>query len=112
MAEAKHTPGPWRIVENRPNKWTKAPTISVVGPPDPQEDGAYVKICLINGADKANARLIAAAPDMATEIRKQIDWLKHARPDCAGLVRGSILNGFDQSIKYLEAVLAKAEGRS
>ncbi len=59
---------------------------------------------------EANARLIAAAPDMATEIRKQIDWLKHAKTRVAG--PESIMLGFDQSIKYLEAVLAKAEGRA
>lgn len=55
--------------------------------------------------------MFAAAPDMAGEIRKQIGWLKHARAECSGLIRGSLLTGFDQSIKYLTAVLAKAEGR-
>lgn len=58
----------------------------------------------------AHANMIAAAPEMAIEIAKQIDWLKHARAECAGSVRGSLLNGFDQSIKYLTAVLAKANG--
>lgn len=59
---------------------------------------------------RATGKLLAAAPDMADEIKKQIDWLKHARAECAGKVRGSLLTGFDQSIKYLTAVLAEARG--
>ncbi len=108
MSEAQHTPGPWSTDPDTMHQ-------SVL-----DANGVMVADCAIFGigledsrSDRAceeNARLIAAAPDMAAEIAKQIDWLKHARTECAGVIRGSLLNGFDQSIKYLTAVLAKARG--
>lgn len=116
---AGHTPGPWHTEDvtfyspiAKDKEWVE---IWTRGP-----DGGKQNIVALSGygeegfelkTQKANARLIAAAPDMAGEIRKQIGWLKHARAECSGLIRGSLLTGFDQSIKYLTAVLAKAEGR-
>lgn len=52
-----------------------------------------------------------AAPDMLSELRKQIDWLRHIRPQLTGKVPGSVINGLDQSVKYMTAAIAKAEGR-
>jgi hypothetical protein len=59
----------------------------------------------------ANARLSAPDTELADAIEKQIAWLKHARAECAGAVRGSTLTGFDESIKRLTAVLTKASGQ-
>lgn len=104
----KHTPGPWYVrgapgtfQHEQPRDITSGPTLIATA-------------CMVNnmrGETLANARLIAAAPEMAEEIRKQIAWLKHARSECKGVIRESLLTGFDQSIKFLSAVLAKAEGR-
>lgn len=107
MTRTTHTPGPWNTTAN----W-KTGDLTIISA-DCLSQGVIgtVNVSRNNGADyAANARLIAAAPEMAIEIKKQIDWLKHARTECAGAVRGSLLNGFDQSIKYLTAVLAKATG--
>lgn len=60
----------------------------------------------------ANAHLVAAAPDLLDEARKQVAWLRHLREEAVGSMRVSLITGIDQSIKYLSAVIAKAEGRS
>ena len=96
----KHTPGPWTVETGNFHVSVRAPsrmigdTRLIGGKPDDE--------------NLANARLWAAAPDMADEIRKQIDWLKHARAELQGVARESLLLGFDQSIKYLTTALAKA----
>ena len=61
---------------------------------------------------EANARLIAAAPDMLAEIDKQIKWLRHLRAEIDDSIRPSLLMGIDQSIKYLDLVSAKARGET
>lgn len=58
----------------------------------------------------AFGRLAAAAPEMAEEISKEIEWLKHLRAESKGVLRESLLFGIDQSIKYLSRTLAKARG--
>lgn len=107
---SKHTPGPW-----------------VVGPVDDTvvthlgADGVRREVAQIDGdynepdlwpVMEANARLIAAAPDLLDEARKQVTWLRHLRTEAVGSLRGSLIDGIDQSIKYLSAAIAKAEGRS
>jgi len=59
--------------------------------------------------NEADARLFAAAPDMYVELMKQRDWLLHIKGQIQA--PNSILLGFDQSIKYINRVLAQAEGR-
>ncbi|NJL06825.1 MAG: hypothetical protein HC900_00115 [Methylacidiphilales bacterium] len=58
------------------------------------------------------ARMIAAAPDLLQQAKREVDWLRHIRPRIAGRVPGSILTEFDQAIKALSAVIAKTEGHS
>lgn len=105
----KHTPGPW-IATGWENTVVNIPDIY---------SGGHLTICVYPASGQAprseavaNARLIAAAPDMAAEISKQIDWLKHARAELQGVARESLLLGFAQSIKYLSAALAKATGKA
>ena len=102
MTHSKHTPGPWTI----------------------EADGSHIMIgasgngtiavmrCPLSGTDKtkqANARLIAAAPEMLAELVKQRDWLLHVKPQINA--PESVMLGFDQSIKYLDALIAKARGK-
>lgn len=57
---------------------------------------------------RANARLIAAAPDMLDELQKQLTWLKHIQPQVEA--PSSVMLGFEQSIKCLNAVIEQASG--
>lgn len=73
MSAAKHTPGPWSVsVETRPHSETSW----YVTAPDPDSRGGAIEVpfhiglaggnqrTLQSGRTEANARLIAAAPDM------------------------------------------------
>lgn len=104
---SKHTPGPW-----------------VVGPVDDcvvthmGSDGVRYTVAEIDGdynqpdtwpIMEANARLIAAAPDLLNECKKQVDWLRHIKPQITG--PSSVMLGVEQSITYIAAAIAKAEGQ-
>lgn len=70
---SKHTPGPWRTIESA-NKTTR----TVVGPDFPGQGYiADVNLCRTNDAQdvdgEANARLIAAAPELLAACRKVIE---------------------------------------
>lgn len=104
---SKYTDGPWML--DGPDEFGD---YNVVSPEGPSAVAAVVSNLRDPEQVAANARLVAASPEMAVEIRKQITWLRHLRSEAAGKLSGFLLSGIDQSIKYLSAVLDKAEGRS
>lgn len=96
-----HTPGPWTVTKGRrcwsidapsqsprefPTRWLIAETVS-------DED-----------ADEANARLIAAAPELLEALRDLCD----AIPDETAKADQPLLGWIDQA----RATIAKVEGRS
>jgi len=106
----RHTPGPWVL-----DGYNMSSVIRCIRPRGHIEAvhtcGDYETIADCHGDNwRPNARLIAAAPDLLSEAKKQLDWLRHIRTRVAGAVPGSILNGIDQSIKAFSAVIDKAEG--
>lgn len=54
-----------------------------------------------------NARLIAQAPIMYKELKKQLDWLKHIKSQVN--LPYSVTLGFEQSIKAIRTVLNQVE---
>jgi len=98
-----HTPGPWEVAQ-RTTPGQFVTETHIIGPHN--DHVALVGPCEID----ANARLIAAAPDLLDEARKQVTWLRHLRTEAVGSLRGSLIDGIDQSIKYLSAAIAKAKG--
>lgn len=104
MSESKHTPGPWKV-----SPTDDTVVIDATGAEVAAIDGDY------NDPDtwpqmEANARLIAAAPDLLSEAKKQVEWLRMLRDQ---LPQWDI-DGFevDKRIAALEDAIAKAEGRS
>jgi hypothetical protein len=96
-----HTPGPW-IVENGLQVWRDGPSAA-----------RSPRICTLrNAADPvdqlpadqmaANARLIAAAPDMCEALKTLLFNCRH----------GNGLEAQYQALDKAESALAKAEGRS
>lgn len=50
--------------------------------------------------------------ELMSELRTQLDWLRHIEPRVKELtMAGSVLLGVQQSIKYISAAISKAEGR-
>lgn len=95
-----HTPGPWKavdaFVENNPNRWLVArggwggPNIADCGP----------------GAE-ADARLIAAAPELLAAIEDLLFTAEALRDDCES---HDGICGDPESFKIARAAIAKATG--
>jgi hypothetical protein len=67
---SKHTKGPWEFKEVAPGHTYRTKRRSwAVGVSDTREGIAYVY-----GDDEANARLIAAAPDMYASLKEMIGY--------------------------------------
>lgn len=73
MTNTKHTPGPWKAVEHHG-------AIDVMGVgsgvcrvfTDPNQNSLPTM-----PQARANARLIAAAPDLLAALRKAMEWVEH-----------------------------------
>lgn len=90
MSEAKHTPGPWRgDCEIIGNSRVVATTAWCSG---------------FKEEDEANARLIAAAPDLLAALKRITAGLSDAE-DLRALIKGD-------EVKQARAAIAKAEPRS
>jgi hypothetical protein len=94
MPEAKHTPGPWFLFGNPAH---------CVGGPHPQNDTAGVAMCGMRlrtpEEGEANARLIAAAPDLLAACEEFEAYHQH----------GS-LDQFPALCSQIRAAIAKAKG--
>ena len=98
------TRGPWRIVRNVANRHDPLGSISIVGEKD--GDGWSSKVALVNFRNEANARLIAAAPELYETLKALIDALPSSEEMAArGKAEGPML-------VQARAAIAKAEGRS
>ena len=77
MSESKHTPGPWEAVKetNSSRGWLVWPSARECQEPYPIA-GITLKGKL--GEEDANARLIAAAPDMAEALDNLLTWAEHS----------------------------------
>ena len=64
---SEHTPGPWTARPQTGPQW---------GVTHGDSEFAFICNCFtLHGNDEANARLIAAAPDMLEALKQSLDWL-------------------------------------
>ena len=95
----KHAPGPWFIWEG--GVYSGRPKVMKRG----ELSGYDARICEIDDMDgtarsrKANARLIAAAPDLLDELLSVLDWAVTERAPLRA-----------QEIESIRKVIAKATG--
>ena len=98
---AAHTPGPWRYEAAEPAGVNLKRAHWRVG----QADAPARGVALAFGDDEANARLIAAAPDMLEALKDIIEQAERSirplPPDLADSIR-----------VFGKQAVAKAEGRS
>lgn len=107
MSKAQHTPGPWRVDRQNPSPTTGEWMIAG------QKPGylAEVRDCGSGDVD-ANARLIAAAPELLEALEHQLAWLISAEVEL-----GSALNlGYAANVQKavtvekMRAAIAAAKG--
>jgi hypothetical protein len=100
---AQHTPGPWRVTRDAyiiPAAHAGRPIGAHVDPETDRATYAHV-ICTMAqrfGIDAANARLIAAAPELLTELQ--------------GALMALEAYGFTQQAGTARAAIAKATGET
>jgi len=89
----EHTPGRWDVIEGEPHTIVSG------------EGDHIADIWLVaNGFKEANARLMAAAPDMLEALKRLLEWSDHD-PNC--IDNCPVCNAY---VNAKEAI-AKAEGR-
>jgi hypothetical protein len=71
IREMTHTPGPWRVEISN-----KSPSLNIVGANN-YPIGRIPCTPSICSDDEANARLIAAAPDLLSALRDMTDMFEH-----------------------------------
>lgn len=111
--KAQHTPGPWRNHDFKDKRHNEYAVMSETGH---QDDGGAVKVCSVWAGRKnhvgwavgeANARLIAAAPELLDELRS---ILTNYRTDGASDSRGGVTLSRAREMR-IEHLIAKAEGK-
>lgn len=104
---SKHTPGPWSVIfgtditgiENDPENGC----VGLV-------DVAHVYMRTVTGRHEANARLIAAAPELLKALKKlitQFDSEIHNEYDRTGMLESRLAEA-----NHAREVIAKAEGNT
>lgn len=118
-----HTPGPWSV---EPLQWDHGASIAIVssGPdayivatiaPENEEDEPDMHTAKRGPCDEANARLMAAAPELLCVARLALDFVEREseqRDSSGETVPGSeYVNEPKALIAELSAAIAKAEAK-
>ena len=113
MTDSKHTPGPWSIY-GKPGDYPgieagQIPfSVVVFGFPDEYHP------CGIQGRDsnemQANARLIAAAPDLLEALRTCVAVIEIQQRFCESTAEGKA--AWDETLDHARAAIAKATGNA
>ncbi len=119
MSETKHTPGPWQFVRCEFNCDDKSNVLcpgSVISGEDVNDpNGRFIARIETTGTEIANARLIAAAPELLAALQDALVQMGRwklsddAHADRFGRMRDT---GIDQAIAAARAAIAKAKGES
>ena len=101
--EAGHTPGPWRLYDVQADAWTRQVWTD--------EGHGSVMIATAGGVDKdANARLIAAAPELLAESENAWDCLSAILEDPHNSLSLEDRDAALAAIAGLRAAIKKAKG--
>lgn len=97
---AKHTPGPWKATET-----------GGIFSPEPHSSHVASVNQYPNGAESdANARLIAAAPELLAALKSCADFMQ-AWANNPKHVTQNRINAFNEQAKFARDAIAKAKGQ-
>lgn len=95
---SKHTPGPWHVAEEMDDDDNVLYTV--------EADNLPVADIYRKAEHEANARLIAAAPELLEALKELIAWDLESLPGEVSLG----YSGIEQDIAHAKAAIAKALG--
>ena len=98
-----HTAGPWQYIKSQEDDVQNGSEhFSILT--GESDDGWFIADLLngLNQEAEANARLIAAAPDLLEALHLAVDMIEPAYPEA----------DLDPDVKQIRAAIAKAEGNS
>jgi hypothetical protein len=100
----KHTPGPWKY-----DRYGYIESPSTGLPICSMQPAGNLEA---KARQRANAALIAAAPDMLAALREAWNVLCYAAQESEGKVRKEIVGGWIHHAAIINAIVVKAEGKS
>lgn len=104
---SKHTPGPWKVDDKTVGRYA----------------GVNIETCLLDrvasaghspfelAEKQANARLIAAAPELLGWLKAVVRQMEYERPKAEKIYTNGFTGLFGMQ-ENLEAIIAKAEGKN
>ena len=101
MSEIKHTPGPWHAILTRAGFYIQAEYHVIVDTAD--QNGWYGTI-----DSEANARLIAAAPELLGALEYMLSGWRYIQQDPKHREIYGV--GWERAQRLAEAAIAKAKG--
>jgi hypothetical protein len=104
MNDWKFTPGPW-VIAHEINVVALNGRRVIAGTGSYQ-DNQRTELVLVE--NKANACLIAAAPELLAALEAARDWIEARLPDSTPIMRG----GGQQKLDKIRAAIAKAKGEA
>lgn len=113
---SKYTPGPWERFRAerkvRPNVWTISaePTEHEKSLCTEEGDQPEGEIIVDGEMSEANARLIAAAPELLGWLKAVVRQMEYERPKAEKIYTNGFTGLFGMQ-ENLEAIIAKAEGK-
>ncbi len=114
--ETKHTPGPWTVIKSNDKSkyavnWLEiSPGVVSSSEYSTSRWGESETYCGVR-ITEANARLIAAAPDLLA-VARQIEWLATAGEDRDGVPYQPTASDWMRLWSQARDAIAKAEGRA
>lgn len=102
---SKHTPGPWLIIPEG-DEWSSGRIATIEPKPETMVETNYWTVAEVNyrrDEHLANAKLIAAAPDLLAELIVLRDTLPHV-----GLAAATRV----EMLRRIEKAIARAKGES
>ena len=109
MTNAQHIPGPWQVEARTGYNERQNCEVLVISTCE-YFIAEVLSDSTIADDDIANARLIAASPEMLDELKREFQWLEHIRPQIKA--PSSVMIGFEQAISSIRAAIAKATGQA
>lgn len=107
MSAGKHTPGPWTYVIGKSLLHVEVDAAA------PHIDGIHFlagqAICSLPKKAEANARLIAAAPELLEACKKLVEWNEREKDHAISFMER--VNLCNEAFLMMDAAIAKADGR-